>query len=228
VTIDVENTGDRPTSEVVQVYARDLTGVVLRPHRELAGFAKVHLDVGERKNVTVDIDDRTFAFWDVRANDWRTPTGAYELEIGRSSERIELTIPITIVGDVSDSVEPPTVNAIAHTDEEFERRLGHPIPAPQPARPFTRDSTIGDLSITLFGRLFRTVIRKAANLPEATLNDPVTMAMIERSTDELPLRGLVQLSGGRSTWAFIDAVILLANRRPGRAVLKLFGSRATR
>jgi beta-glucosidase len=221
VTVEVENTGDRPTSEVVQVYSRDLTGVVLRPRRELVGFAKVALAVGERRTVAIQLEARSFAFWDVRAGDWRIPGGRFDLEIARSSEQVELTVPITVEGDVDDSAEPPTSPAIARTDAEFERRLGYPIPAPAPARPFTRDSTIGDLAVTGFGRLFRAVMRKAVSLPDSALSDPTTMAMIERSTDELPLRGIVQLSGGRSSWAFVDSVILLANRKPARAVVNL-------
>ena len=49
VTVEVTatNIGDRPGSEVVQVYRRDLTGLVLRPERELVGFAKVRLEPGD-------------------------------------------------------------------------------------------------------------------------------------------------------------------------------------
>jgi hypothetical protein len=48
------------------------------------------------------------------------------------------------------------------------------------------------------------------------------MAMIKRTTDELPLRGLVQFSNGRTSWAVVDALIALANWRPFTAMRGLF------
>ncbi|HET8728817.1 MAG TPA: beta-glucosidase BglX, partial [Alphaproteobacteria bacterium] len=43
VTVDVTNIGDRPGTEVVQLYVRDLVGSVTRPVRELKGFRRVSL-----------------------------------------------------------------------------------------------------------------------------------------------------------------------------------------
>jgi hypothetical protein len=48
--------------------------------------------------------------------------------------------------------------------------------------------------------------------------DPASMALIERSIDELPLRGLAQMSNGRMSWSVVDAVVAFANRRPLRGL----------
>jgi beta-glucosidase len=226
VSMDIENVGTRPTSEVVQVYARDLTGVVQRPVRELVGFARVLLAPGEHRRVSIAVEARALAFWDVRENAWRVPSGAFEFDIARSSERVEATVGVTVHGEVQDSAEPPTGGLVAHTDEAFAHRLGRPIPPSTPVRPFTRESTVGELSTTIVGRLLRAVMKRAANLPKETRDDPATMAMIERSMSEMPLRGLVQFSGGRSSWVFIDVVIDLANRRPRLAIKRVVRSRA--
>ena len=223
VSVTVENTGDRPTSEVVQVYSQDMTGVVLRPRRELAGFAKVHLEPGERRRVDILVDASSFAFWDVRVADWQTPAGAFELELARSSEWIEAALPVFVIGNVTESAEPADTPAISRTDADFERRLGRPIPGAQPARPFTRDSTIGDFSATFVGRALRFVVRRMTKIPEEATKDLATMALLKASANELPLRGLVQFSDGRMGWALVDAVIALANLMPSRASRALLG-----
>ncbi|WP_394768435.1 glycoside hydrolase family 3 C-terminal domain-containing protein [Lacisediminihabitans sp.] len=222
VSVTVENVGDRSTSEVVQVYSRDLTGTVLRPRRELAGFARVRLEPGGRRLVDIEIDPRSFAFWDVRVGDWRTPGGTFELEVARSSETVVATVTVVVHGDCSDSAEPPTTRPIAASDEDFERRLGRAIPQPAPTRPFTRETTVGDLSVTVVGRMLRAVIRRTATFPEESRQDPATMEMIKRTTDELPLRALVQFSNGSASWSAIDSLIALANGRPFTAVRALF------
>lgn len=222
VSVTVENAGDRGTSDVVQVYSRDLTATVLRPHRELAGFARVRLLPGERRRVDIAIDARSFAFWDVRVQDWRTPEGAFELEVARSSETVVCALAVTVHGSCSDSAEPASTPPIAADDEDFEHRLGRAIPKPTPTRPFTRETTVGDLSVTVVGRMLRAVIRRTATFPEETRQDPVTMAMIRRTTDELPLRGLVQFSNGSTSWAALDSLIALANWRPLTAITVLF------
>ncbi|WP_187270668.1 glycoside hydrolase family 3 C-terminal domain-containing protein [Lacisediminihabitans profunda] len=222
VSVSVDNVGDRATSDVVQVYSRDLTATVLRPRRELAGFARVRLEPGERRRVDIEVDPRSFAFWDVRVQDWRTPSGAFDLEVARSSEKVVAALTVVVHGDCSDSAEPPTTPTIATDDEDFERRLGRAIPEPAPTRPFTRETTVGDLSVTVVGRMLRAVIRRTATFPEESRQDPATMEMIKRTTDELPLRALVQFSNGSASWAALDSLIALANGRPFAAVRALF------
>lgn len=76
VELDVENIGTRAGSEVVQVYiapplgGRLLPSGRLRPVKSLKGFAKVHLSPGERATVTVPLNARSFAYYDVADQDW--------------------------------------------------------------------------------------------------------------------------------------------------------------
>lgn len=228
VSVDIENVGGRPTSEVVQIYARDLTEVVLRPRRELVGFEKVAIQPGEKRRVTITINSRDLSFWDVRTGSWRLPTGKFELEVARSSDRIEAALALSVRGDITDSAEPPTTDPVAASDAAFARRLGRPVPAPTPVRPFTRQSTMEEISTTAPGRILRAVMRRATKLPEETRNDPVTMAMIERSTGEMPLRGLVQFSAGRLPWSAIDAIIDMANGQPFAPIRRLVRSARSR
>jgi beta-glucosidase len=224
ITLTVTNTGQRPGSDVVQIYLHDRSGVVLRPRRELAGFAKVRLQPGQCRTVTVTVPGRAFAFYDVRVGDWRIPSGSYDLEVARSSADMVDTVTVAVKGGIDTAAEPADAPLVAATDEHFHRRLGHPVPQPRPVRPFTRNSTVDELSVTRIGRLLKTVLWRLAPLDEATKADKATMAMLEHALAELPLRGVAIHSGGKLRWASVDALLDILNGRPGRAATKALTS----
>ncbi|WP_106401216.1 glycoside hydrolase family 3 C-terminal domain-containing protein [Actinocorallia populi] len=221
VNVTVENTGRRAGSDVVQVYLHDRTGVVARPRRQLAGFAKVRLSPGERRTVAITVAARAFAFYDVSEADWRIPSGPFDLEIARSSTDVVGTVTVVVSGGVDTAAEPVGSPLVAVTDEQFEQRLGHPVPRPRPVRPFTRDSTLGEVSATRLGRLLKAVLWRAAPLDEATRADPAEMAMYEHGLDELPLRAAAIFSAGKLRWTTIDVLLHLLNGRPARAAAAL-------
>ncbi len=214
VSVAVTNTCNRPRDELVQVYAHDVSGVVLRPRRELVGFARTTLEPGETRVVEIEVGADALRFWDVRTHAWALPRCPLNLEVARSSERIESTVEVRVEGDAIDSAEPPSTAAIAATDEQWAHRLGRPIPEPDAARPFTRESTVGDISHTLTGRALKSAIARMMPLSDDDKNDPTSKALIDRTISELPLRGLAQMSQGKVTWKTVDAVVAFANRRP--------------
>lgn len=215
VRVPVTNVGDRPGAEVVQVYRHDRTGVVLRPRRELVGFDRVQLDVGEHGTAEIVVPGRAFAFYDVDEQGWRHPSGPHDLEVARSSTDVVHTLTVEVTDGVTTAPEPPSAPAVAVTDEDFERRLGRPV-TPRPAlRPFTRESTLGEVSTTLLGRLLRAGVLRAGPVDDAMLDDDATRRMVQRSMDELPLRALVAFGGGRLTPAGLDALVDLLNGRVG-------------
>jgi len=59
------NTGSRAGSEVAQVYVGEAKPSVPRPAKELKGFSRVELAAGETKHLTMSLDVRAFAFYDV-------------------------------------------------------------------------------------------------------------------------------------------------------------------
>jgi beta-glucosidase len=88
VSVDVTNTGDVIGKEIVQVYVRDHEAKLVRPPKELKGFAKVELEPGETKTVTVELDDRAFAYYNPAYGQWVTESGAFDILAGRSSADI--------------------------------------------------------------------------------------------------------------------------------------------
>lgn len=90
VTFTIKNTGDVAGSEIAQVYVAKPESKIFRAPKELKGFVKIHLDPGEEKKVTVELDDRAFAFWNTATEDWCVESGEYKILVGASSRDIRL------------------------------------------------------------------------------------------------------------------------------------------
>ena len=90
VTFTIKNTGDVAGSEIAQVYVAKPESKIFRAPKELKGFVKIHLEPGEEKKVTVELDDRTFAFWNTATEDWCVESGEYKILVGASSRDIRL------------------------------------------------------------------------------------------------------------------------------------------
>ncbi|MGC6176867.1 glycoside hydrolase family 3 N-terminal domain-containing protein [Lacrimispora sp. 38-1] len=98
IEVTVENKGSRDGDEVVQLYIRDSFASMTRPVKELAGFKRLTLKVGERKNVVFTMKASQCAFLD-REMKWKIEKGEIEVQIGSSSEDIRLKDTFIITQD---------------------------------------------------------------------------------------------------------------------------------
>jgi beta-glucosidase len=88
VSVEVTNTGQRPGKEVVQLYVRDQQASLQRPEKELKAFAKVQLDPGESRMVTLSLDRDALAYYDDLTHRWVAEAGEFEVLVGASSKDI--------------------------------------------------------------------------------------------------------------------------------------------
>jgi beta-glucosidase len=96
VTVDVTNTGDMAGKEIVQVYVRDHESGLMRPDKELKGFAKVALQPGETKSVSIKLDFRAFAYYHPEYGQWITEDGDFDVLIAASASDIRHTLTVTL------------------------------------------------------------------------------------------------------------------------------------
>jgi len=223
VSVTVTNTGTRSGSDVVQLYVRDRHSTVPRPDKELKGFAKVHLDAGAAETVTIDLDRRSFAVWDVASHGWLVEGGEFELVVGRSSADTVTVLEVAV--DSDDHLGPddrPVVRAA--TEEEFALMLGRAVPEPDPVRPFHRNSTIDDLAETALGRVVAAIVEREGlrrAKQEFPNPDEATIRMIRTAVREGPVRALAILSGGVVRLSHVDALVSAANGWAGRSLPRL-------
>lgn len=74
VCVDVTNTGDCAGVETVQLYMQDVTARIVRPVKELKGYAKMELNPGQTKRVTLTLSKNDMGFY--------ADSGEYVLEDG--------------------------------------------------------------------------------------------------------------------------------------------------
>ncbi len=89
VEVEVSNTGPRPGSPVVQLYADDLVASVTRPARQLAAWRRVDLAPGETRTITLEVAVASLA---VVTADLRrvVEPGEFDLCVGLSSRPADL------------------------------------------------------------------------------------------------------------------------------------------
>lgn len=96
ITVPVTNTGSRAGKEIVQLYIADKEASVMRPEKELKGFAKVELAAGETKSVKFEIEKEALSFFDDKQHCWVAEPGEFEALIGAASDDIRTSVSFTL------------------------------------------------------------------------------------------------------------------------------------
>lgn len=96
VTVDVTNTGHVAGKEIVQVYVHDREAGLVRPEKELKGFAKVALQPGETRPVAIKLDFRAFAYYHPEYGRWITEDGDFDILIASSATHIRHILVVTL------------------------------------------------------------------------------------------------------------------------------------
>ena len=173
VSVDVTNTGNMAGKEVVQLYVKDCTSSAIRPEKELKGFEKVFLNPGETKTVTMELDKRSFAWYNTELHDWFAASGEYKLLVGTSSRDIHLEGRI----HQNSSQELPMHVHMNTTLGELFRNPKTSETAKELIAKYISAMNVGEESSS-----------EAAS-------EAITEEMTEAMTDSMPLRALVSFGG---------------------------------
>lgn len=84
VKFTLKNSGEYAGIEVAQLYVRDLVGSIARPVKELKGFQRVALNVGESKVVDFSLPVSALAFWNIN-NEYIVEPGDFQLWVATDS-----------------------------------------------------------------------------------------------------------------------------------------------
>ncbi len=85
VTVTVTNSGKYDGEETVQLYIHDLVGSITRPVKELKGYQKVFLKVGESKTVSFTLSADAVAFYNEQLK-YKAEAGMFTVFVGGSSD----------------------------------------------------------------------------------------------------------------------------------------------
>jgi beta-glucosidase len=222
VTLCVKNTGTVAGKEVVQLYVRDVESTTFRPEKELKGFAKVHLQPGEEESVSIELNERAFAYYDTGLQDWHVEAGEFEILVGASSRDIRLTTTVEIASDRPDAPPADRESLAVYYNlsqgtpigqQDFEALLGRPVPPNQGPQKgsYTMNTPVGDMNGSLIGRLLHSAMKsQMARMIDGQEGTPTALLM-EAMTDEMPLRGILMMGGGPFTREMLDALLVMIN-----------------
>ena len=216
VSVQVKNTGSVSGAEVVQLYIAPPKNGIFRPAKELKGFARVELAVGEEKTVEFTLEDRSFAIWQ---DGWKIPGGTYTVQVGASSQDIRLEQEIEVAGEeIAACLSGSWYDTMTGTPsrEQWEKLMGHPvaiIPEPKKGQ-FNMDSTCMEMKDHSFVmkiqyKVTESIIAKSFG-GKKDLSDPAYRMMITCATD-CPMRSVVISSGGMMSDSLAQGMLHMAN-----------------
>lgn len=90
VSVSITNSGDKDGDEVVQLYVKHLNSKVTRPIKELKSFQRVFFKARETKDVLLTLKAKDLQFWNVNNQRFELEKDTIELQIGSSSDVINL------------------------------------------------------------------------------------------------------------------------------------------
>ena len=232
VSFTVTNESDVPGATVAQLYvsgpsASSEAGVerkgVLRPARELKGFAKVELAAHETRTVRIDFDRYTFRHFDAAAGAWRVESGLWTLGVGTSVASIELSCPFAVAGDVDAVAADPTLGHyltgdVKHvTDAEMAVLFGHEVIAPGKPTVFGVNDPISSWADSrgfVARTVARTLMKRERNVREKTGAPDLNTLFILN----MPPRAMSKMTQGMVDAAMVDAIVKIGNGRTFRGL----------
>jgi len=228
VTCRIENTGDYDGAEIVQLYVKNAVSSFFRPVKELRGFEKIFLRKGERKTVTFQLAERDFAFYDNYNQCWAVEKGEYEIQVAASSRDIRLTHSLHLEGEETNC---PLNKALIYYNlsdnnfslADFQVLYGEALPPPErePGHPFDLNSSLGEISVSAFGRWLLGFAKKIVlqNIPDDGAD--AIKSHIGQIIGETPIRGMVQMSNGILSFGMARGVTMILNKKRIRGALKI-------
>ena len=223
VEFTVANDSDVPGATVAQLYVRGPQGGVLRPDRELKGFAKVQLDAHESKTVRIEFDRYTFRHFDTESNAWHVESGEWTLMVGANVEDILLTATHEVKGDVDPKPADPALGSYLTgkvkevTDDEMTALFGHWVVAPGKPVTFGANDPISSW-VDSKGFVARTVAKVLTNREESVREKTGQPDLNTLFILNMPPRAMSKMTQGMIDSAMVQAIVKIANRHTFRGI----------
>lgn len=227
VTFTVTNTGCRDGAEVAQVYVSCRDGKVFRPRKELKGFAKVFLEAGQSKTVTVPLDDKAFRYFNVENDRWETEAATYDILVASNANDVKLSAMVQVEGTAGAMAELPSYYSGQTgnvSDAEFEKLLGRPIPDGSWSGELGENDAICQLyyAKSAPARWLHKLVLGIKNRSEAKGVPDLNSMFIYN----MPLRAISKFSNGLVTRKMVEDMVFLVNghfwRGAGRMTADFF------
>ena len=228
VSFTLANTGRMDGAEVAQLYVSKPSSEVFRPAKELKGFQKVFLKAGERKTVSIPLDDKAFRYFNVKTNRFETEGGEYRIMVGASAADIRLTGTAAVSG--SGAENPYDAKAMADyysgkieavSDRQFEALLGRPIPDGTWSGTLTMNDALCQMYYAKSG-LARFVYRRLTGMLKKSM-EKGTPNLNLMFNYNMPFRGIAKMTGGICTMETAEGILTVVNGHFWKGLGRIIG-----
>lgn len=212
----IANTGGMDGAEVAQMYVSAVNPGVYRPAKELKGFAKVFLKAGERRRVTIPLDDKAFRYFNTQTGRFEVDGGEYRILIGASVADIRLEGRLTVEGTnapipIPANALPAYASGEVHKvpDAEFEKLLGHPIPDGHWTGTLRMNDAICQMSYarSLKARLVWKFMTNKLNKSLAAGKPDLNIIFVYN----MPFRAIGKMTGGMVSQEMCESILEIVN-----------------
>ncbi|AOZ92946.1 glycosyl hydrolase [Paenibacillus crassostreae] len=221
VTFKLTNTGNVAGMEIAQLYVGCKSDDIFRAKKELKGFAKVFINAGETKTLTIAFDDKTFRYFNVKSNQWEIEEAEYEIILGASSADIRLIDTIVVEGTGAplpyDKDQLPTYYSGKANDvavEEFESLIGYKVLVAKWDRsiPLGYNDTIAQCRYAKGGSArLAYYVMVFAHWFLIKIGKRSTANIIMMSVYHMPFRGIARMTGGVLNMPMLDGILMMVN-----------------
>ena len=227
VSFTVTNTGSMGGAEVAQVYISCKNGRIYRPKKELCGFTKLYLNAGESRRVTVSLDKKAFAYYNVVDGKWDVEDADYDILVGASVSDIRLSASLHVHGNIPTHSYPAcygNVDIKNVSDNDFEALIGRPIPDGSWSGLLTENDAICQLYYAKSGlaRLGYKILVGMKNKSESKGLPDLNFMFVYN----MPFRAVAKMSNGLVSRRMVDDILLIVNghffRGFGRVIVDFF------
>ena len=224
VTFTLKNIGDVAGAEVAQVYVCPPKSKIFKADRELKGFQKVYLEPGEKKKVSIELDERAFSYYNVNINDWHAESGEYKIIVAASSRDSRLYDSVEVITAKPDAEVPDysktapiyySVDSMATIPEkQFEVLLGYELPNNNGFKKgeLTINNSVKQVAVSPTGKALYGILNLGAKIVSLSAENP---EMITNSVNDLPLRSFSGWTGGLISQKSVDGLLDMCNGQKG-------------
>ncbi|GAB7532540.1 glycoside hydrolase family 3 C-terminal domain-containing protein [Pseudomonas sp. 3A(2025)] len=139
VSFDLTNSGQRAGSEVAELYVGQQNPKVERAVKELKGYKKVFLKPGETRHVTIELNDRSLAYYDDTSKQWVVDADTFNISVGAASDDIRLNA--KLVNSFRQELSTTTSNPLPRSALNSVKAT---LPAVKTGGVFNQDENIDD------------------------------------------------------------------------------------
>ncbi len=229
VSFEVENVGAVNGEVVPQLYVKDTQSTIFMPEKQLKGFDKFMLKAGEKRKVKLELNKRSFAYYNTEVCDFVVEAGEFEILVGEHSRDIRLTATVTYKASeqpIPDyTVKAPSYYNLTENSTfgtaEFETLLGRKVPVyhrPHKGQ-YNFNTVVGELDATWFAKLFRWIFKQSSLSMIPKNASTATKKMTQRGAMDMPIRNFYAMSGGTVSYEASTALLEAFN---GKVVRGLF------